>query len=769
MAQGVSPNAVAAPSAPSRNPMNRIVGIRVEGTKRTDPAAVKHVLKNKVGAPFDPSLTAADLRAVWGLHYYADVQLLVQRTPKGIIYVVRVKERPIIRRIELKGNHELDKDDFKDIIKIRRFSIVDRDAVRKTAQKMQEKYVEKGYYLAEVHEEYQPVPGKSDEVDLVFRVNEHAKVQVKSITFIGNKNVSSDVLKGVMFTKEASFLSFITSAGVYSEEMFQRDLTLIQAAYYDRGYIQVKIGKPLVAISPDKRYVYITIKVDEGKRFRIGQIRFKGDLIYPKTKLRSVMTTQSGDWFNRSQLAKDIQAITDLYYDKGYAYANITPLTPPSGKPQTVDLTFNIQKGKPVYIQRIDITGNTKTRDKVIRRQMRVYEGDLFSGTGLRVSKERITALGFFKSVDITHRPGRDDSHVIVDVKVEEKSTGTFQVGFGFSSVESFIFTARISQNNFVGYGTTLSASAQISGLQSLLQLTYYDPYFLDTNFIFSVDLYRTQQDEYDFIRDATGGDLTLGYHLADDILATATYKREFVNVEPGASFDLQIPLANRFRNGNTSSVRLAFTWDRRNNRLFPSKGFEEYASAEFAPGFLGGSFKFIRYTAFSRVYVPLFWGLVFKVNANLGYIQELDPNNPLPISEQYLLGGIDSIRGYQLASISPTTLVGQSGAPDARVFPFVTGGNKSLTFNFELEFPIVPAVGIRGVLFFDAGNAYSQDEDFFQDKQNHLPLGLFESVGFGLRWFSPVGPLRFEWGIPLTRRPQDKAIDFEFTIGNFF
>jgi outer membrane protein insertion porin family len=748
---------------------DRIVEIRIDGNKRTEAEAIRRSVTQKVGQLFDPTKTADDLRSVWRLKYFSDVQLLVQRLPGGIVYVVRVTERPIIRSIKLEGNDELSKDDLKDSIDLKPFTILDNDAVRQTATKIHDKYIEKGFYLADVKPRIEAESKTPGEVNVVFVINEHAKVQVKQITFVGTHAISADELKGVIFTKEASFLSFLTSEGTYREEIFQRDLQIIQADYYDHGYINVKVDKPLVSISPDKRFIFITIKIDEGERFKIGKVDFAGDLVYPKEKLAAAMRTQSGQWFNRSELSRDIQTITDLYYDQGYAYANIEPLTPPAEAPQTVNLTFQIQKGKPVTIERIDILGNTKTRDRVIRREMRVYEGDLFNGTGLRVSKERVTALGFFESVDLTHKPGSSDDKVIVEVNVKEKATGTFQVGFGFSSVESFIFTAQISQNNFLGWGQTVSASAQISGLRSLVQLSYYDPYFLDTNYIFSADFFRTQTDQFDFIRNSLGGDLTLGYHFWEDVLGTVTYTHENVTVEPGANFDQQIPLANRFRNGTTSSLRFAMTWDRRDNRLFPSKGFMEFASVEVAPSFLGGSFNFARYTAFSRYYQPLFLGFVFKVNANLGYIQELDPNNPLPISEQYLLGGINSIRGYQLASISPTTLVGTGTVPGAPVVNFVTGGNKQLIFNFELEFPIVDKVGIKGVLFYDAGNAYAQDENFFQSKQNDLPLGLFHSVGFGFRWFSPVGPLRFEWGIPLTKRPQDQSVDFEFTIGNFF
>lgn len=741
----------------------------MEGNRRVESQAIERVLKNKVGQIFNPELTSEDLRALWGLRYFSDIQLLIQRTPRGIIYVVRVVERPAVREVRLSGNEELSKDDFKEAIDIKAHSILDLDAVRVNEKKIQEKYIEKGFFLAEVTHKIEPV-AESNEVDVVFVIREHSKVTVKEINLLGVSKVPVDDLKGVMFTREGGYLSFLTGEGTYREEIFQRDLTILQAAYYDRGFINVKIDKPSVSISPDKRYIFIDIKVEEGEPYTIGKLDFSGDLLVPKQLLYSLMSSHPNELFNRSKLSKDIQAITDIYYDQGYAYANITPLTQVHPENRSIDLTFDIQKGKQVYIERIDIVGNSKTRDKVIRRELRVYEGELFSGTGLRRSKERVTALGFFETVEVQHKPGSDDSKVVVQVDVKEKATGTFQVGLGFSNVENFIFTAQIAQNNLLGWGQTASLSAQISSLRSFFQFSYFDPYFLDTNYLFSFDLFRIQADYGGFLRDSTGGDINFGYRFLEDGTVNLTYTREYVNVEPSRSFNT-IPLANRLRrSGITSSVRLSLQWDRRDNRLFPSRGHLLFGSAELAPSFLGSTFLFARYNVYGRYYKPLFWGFVFKVNATLGYIQTLDSNSPVPISELFYLGGINSIRGYPLRTISPTILVPRSSDPLNLVDAFPVGGNKQAIFNFELEFPIIEKVGIKGVLFYDAGNAFATNANFFQDHQHNLPLGMFHSVGFGFRWFSPIGPLRFEWGFPLNRRPEiDQPVLFEFTIGNFF
>jgi outer membrane protein insertion porin family len=762
------------PAAPDREVREgEVADIRIEGNRRVEAEAIRRALRTKVGSLFDEDLTAEDLRAVWALGYFSDVQLLTQRLPTGgVVYVVRVQERPSIRSVKLRGNEELNQDDLKEAIEVKALTILDLDAVRRTQKKIQEKYIDKGYFLAEVGHEIASVEG--GQVDVIFVIDENSKVMVKDIVFLGAEKVPAAQLKDVMITKEGGYLSFLTGEGTYREEAFQRDLAVIQATYYDEGFINVRVDKPTVALSADKRDIFITIKVTEGERYDIGKIDFAGDLVVPKEELAALMKSGTGRHFSRTELGQDIQAITDVYYDRGYAYANINPVTAVNADAKTVDLTFDVQKGPQVTIERIDIVGNTKTRDKVIRREMRVYEGELYSGTGVRRSKERVTALGFFETVEVTQRPGSREDSIIIQAEVKEKATGTFQVGLGFSNVENFIFTAQVSQNNFLGWGQSVSASAQISSLRSLVQLSFFDPYFLDTNFLLSADFFRVEADYVDFTRQSTGGNLSLGYQVIEDLLVNVGYSQEHVNVSASQDFG-GVLLANRFLSGVTSSVRLSLTYDKRNNRLFPSKGFIHYGSVEYAPPFLGiGSspFLFTRYTAYSRLYFPLPLGAVFKTNATMGYIQQLDPNRPLPISELYYLGGINSVRGYLLRSISPSLLAPSSGSPDAPIERLNVGGNKQLILNLELEFPVFEKAGIRGVVFFDAGNAFATNEQFFQIRNNRgveLPLRLFTSVGFGFRWFSPVGPLRFEWGIPLNKRAEDEPVLFEFTIGNFF
>ncbi|GAC1541078.1 MAG: outer membrane protein assembly factor BamA [Myxococcales bacterium] len=762
-------------AAQAREPVperGKLTKINVQGNRRVETDAIRAALSLKVGDEYDRAKLKQVLLAVWKMNYFSDVKLDVSRQQmpfQGFVLTVLVSEKPAIHDVRIDGNEELSKEDFKDAVEIKQFQILDQEGVRKTAKKIQDKYVEKGYFLAEVTPRIDPLP--NNEVNVVFAVNEHAKVTVKEIRFVGNKALSTAELKSQMITQEGNFFSFITSSGTYREDAFQRDEFVLQGMYYDRGYLYVKFGKPAIELSPDRRFIYITLTVDEGEAYDVGELKVSGKLLgETQEDLLKLVSIKTGDRFSRSQLTRDMTAVADRYKDRGYAYANVSPLTTVEADKRIVNLELEVQPGEPVTIEKIEIAGNNKTRDKVIRRELRIAEGDLFSSRAVRQSKARVTALGFFETVEINQRRGSGDDKMVLEVAIKEKLTGTFQVGFGFTGGESFFGTAQLSQNNLFGYGHTASLALQISSIRQLFQLSYLDPYVLDSKWTGSIELYRSQLLYSGFERDSNGGSLTGGYELFEDFRFFTTYTLEKVSVV--ANGDGARLLHDQFSSGRTSSVRVSFNYDKRDNRLFPTNGHLESASAEFASSLFGSENLFQRFRLIERFYRPLGFGLVFKVNLSLGYIRATDPiNRPVAISEKFFEGGINSLRGYVLRSISPTTPIASSLHPDAGLVDFQVGGNKELITNWEIEFPIFEGAGVRGVAFYDAGNAFSEKENFFQSSQRNgtLPLGLFHSVGAGIRWFSPLGPLRFETGFPLTRRSTDDSYLFEFTIGNFF
>jgi outer membrane protein insertion porin family len=776
---------VALPAVAAAQPARgaTVKDVRVEGTRRVEPDAVKAAILTKAGRPYDPKRVDADVRAVMKLGLFSDVTVRMEGDPDAPVLVYEVVEKPTVKEWRVEGNDEISRDDLKDSIEVKPFQVLDLVAVRKDVKKIQEKYVEKGFYLAEVKYELKDLG--ENQVAVVYRVDEKAKVQIKEIRFLGNAKVSRQDLLSVMLTKEGGFLSGIGSSGTYREDMFQRDLQALQLAYLDRGYINVKIGKPTIDLSPDRRHLFIAIPVEEGDQYRIGKTGFSGKTLGEDERLPGMVKAAHGDVFSSSVVRGDLQAVADVYRDRGYANANVVPMTQVDAKTRIVDLEYEIQPGGLVRFERIEITGNTKTRDKVIRRELRVYEGELFSAKGMRQSKQRVTALGFFETVEITTRRGSADDQLIATVEVKERSTGTFQLGAGFSSYENFVLTGQISQNNFFGWGQTLSLQLQWSSVRQLGTIQFVEPYFLDTRWTFAFDLYASEGTYTSFSRRAVGGNLTWGYELAglqsflpfarwlEDVRVFGTYTNENVAVTPAAG---EVPLFNRYRDGTTSSVRGALQIDKRDNRLFPTRGFYASLSAEAAPPFLAPNLLFgnqvnlfRRYSADLRYYHPVVAGIVFRSKLTLGYIEDWDDEHRVPISELYFVGGINSVRGYGMYSISPW--VDAAHTPDGALVKTYVGGNKQAILNLELELPFFESAGIKAVVFADAGNAFARGA--WSDP--NVRWSLYKSVGFGIRWQSPVGPLRFEWGIPLDRRKNDQGefidrpLDFQFTIGNFF
>lgn len=794
-AAAVSPSAFAqtSTSTPAVVRAEELVeAIDFTGLRRVEAAAIRVLLTSRRGRPYRKEAVAEDVRAIYGMGYFRDVKAFRERADGGGVRLVfEVVEKPAVARVDIRGNDDVSNDDVKDVVDIRPFTILNEAKIKRNVEKIKDMYNEKGFYLAEVTSKLEPA-GES-QVVVVFDIVENAKVEVRSVRFVGNQNVPSELLKAGISTQEGNLISFITGSGTYRKDAFQVDLLRITSHYFDNGYINVKVDTPDVEISADRRYIYITIRIEEGEQYSVGKIGFSGDLIESKEELEKRTEIREGQVFNRTRLGQDLLALKTRYEDDGYAYANITPITAIDQEKRLIDITFDFQKGEKVYYERINVVGNSKTRDKVIRRELRIYEGELTNASLRELSRRRVTALGYFEKVEVKTRKGTTDTLQIVDIEVKEKATGTFQVGAGFSSAESFIATAQVSQDNFLGRGQSVALSAQISSLRQLFQLRFSEPYFYDTEWTFSFDAFNTETQFRSFQRSSTGGDITFGHPITDDIRFFGTYTLEFVESSVSESLD-QPSFAALNNTGRISSLRGTFAYDTRDNRLFPSAGHYHSVSAEVSAPFLGAteSRSFEKYRLLSRYYHPLLWGIVGKLAARVGFLHS-GAEQGLSPSEKFIMGGINTIRGYSPFTIGPERRAtrGNRGTglydPYSETFTFIEGGNKELLFNFELEFPIFEAVGIKGVLFLDAGNVYAEEENFFylankvREPQveltdaryfdpRSLPLGLFWSVGFGFRWFSPIGPLRFEWGIPLTPRPTDDPGPlFEFSIGNAF
>ncbi|MCG5056363.1 MAG: outer membrane protein assembly factor BamA [Myxococcales bacterium] len=766
-----------------------VAAVGFRGNRKVEDDAIRVNIRTAPGITLTQETLREDVRAIWAMGFFDDVQVETARGPKGLVVTFVIKEKPSIRKIYISGHDEIGLSKINEILDIKREEILDLAKVKKNSGKIRDLYIERGFYMADVS--YEVKPQDKGQVDVYFRVQENTKVDVRRITFVGNQHASDRDLRGVMLTREGDLFSLLTSSGTYREDAFQRDLLLIQSWYWDRGFVDVKIGEPLMELSQDKKSLFITIPIEEGTRYELGTVNIVGELIAPRDAYLKLISVKPGQLFNRSQLTQDMQTIMDTFKNEGYAYVNVTPLTDKDEASRRVNLTFDVQRGEKVFVERINIRGNSKTRDKVIRREMRIVEGEEFSQSALDLSKRRVTALGFFERADMATARGTSDDRMEINVEVAERQTGAFQIGAGFSSVENFIAQAQISQNNLFGRGQMLTLQAQLSSIRRLFLLQFQDPYFLDTRWTFGFNLFNQQRFFFSFFRESVGGSLTWGYLLHDDVRLLLTYTLEQVGVRTSTRGSLffsglrdPIPngsLANLLRSGLTSSWRVTMHHDTRDNRLFTTRGWFNTLSAEFAdPAFFSEN-TFTRYEAATRFFYPIWGPFVLRTKLEAGLITSRNPQG-VPITERYFVGGIFDIRGYSPRSLGPRIRAPNTQSPDAALSSFRVGGNLQLIGNLELEFPIVPKVGIKGVMFVDAGNAFNTESQYCAlrppdvhpsaDPCNVIfPLNsLRTSWGFGFRWFSPIGPLRFEWGIPFYRvSSAERPVVFEFTIGNFF
>jgi outer membrane protein insertion porin family len=776
-----------------------IVTIKVAGNRRITSEDILAYLTEKPGHLFTPEALSKDVRELWTSGFFDDIEVDLEREPGGAALRFVVRERPNISEIEFEGNNEIDAEDLTEAIEVKSNTIISYPAIQRSIQKIRDKYAEQGYFLAEASNEVLPL--KNNEVKVRFKITEHGRVSVRRVTFIGNDGVSDDELRAVMYTGNPGIFAF-GSGGPFRQDAFERDMAVISALYYDRGYLQVSINTPRVMLTPDRNGVELSVTIDEGPRYKIRRFRvFERDLegkelepIGGRRKLRSLIRAESGEYFNRAQLLEDLQAVRTLYRDAGYANVAADPETTLDATSHEVDVVVPILRGPLVHFGRIEVVGNTKTRDKVIRRELEIVEGQTFSESALERSRRRVTALGYFERVDVTTQDEGND-RLTVAVEVAEKPTGTFQVGAGFSSIENFIATAQIQQANLFGNGQSLSLNAQLSGIRTLVNVRYFEPYLLDSSVGLTIDLFEQLRIYNDYSQGTRGGALTLGYPLIDpELSASVTYtlQRDTVSTETTSTF-LQggsslsafnrLPLANLFNDGITSSIRPALTWDTRDNRLFPTSGVYLRASSEVAVASLGSTNEFLRNRFTGRFYYPLGAGFVLKLNTEFGMVTSPSADG-VPIFARFFLGGIVDVRGFAFRDIGPRLPLTETTSPNS--IPIDQGanigGNLMFYDNLELEFPILEDVGIRGVIFTDAGNAWNLEGVYCQagarpvydvyDPCFEFPndlINLRTSWGFGLRWFSPLGPLRFEYGFPFSPLPFEDTRRFEFTIGNFF
>lgn len=739
----------------------KIVEVSIKGNRRIESAAILNVIAMKAGDTLFSDKTDSDLRAIYKLGHFQDVQASTEQSEKGTVLIYTVLEKPVVRDIRFEGNKELTTEKLKEALEFRQNTIFSTKDLNRSVVKIKKLYADDGYYLAEV----EPVVEKRSPTDMAvtLKITEGKKVLISTINFDGNRTFSDRKLRGLMETKEKWFMSWLTSAGTYKEEVLKNDALLITDFYLNNGYIGVKVGEPTIKLTEARDALEVFIGITEGDQFRVGEIGFKGELLEAASELRKKIKSEPGEIFSRATLRSDIFTLTDIYADKGYAYANVNPLTRSDAEKKIVDLTFDMEKGELVYIERISIAGNPKTRDKVIRREMRVSEAELYSATGMKRSKQQLMNLGFFEEANIVTAKGSSNNKLNVNVDIKEKPTGTFSIGGGYSSLDGFIAQGSVQQANFLGLGLKANLSASFGGKSQTYAIGLTDPYFLDSKWTVGADIFRSERDYTDYSRRLTGGDIKAGYPISDFVGTFFMYKYEIKDIyNPQQNYiDVNKIDPENYPLGTTttSSISGSITRNTTDYRLDPSTGMINSLSIEYAG--LGGDNRFAKYTTDHTWFQPLYKKLIFSTKLSLGYIQ--DVGRPVPIDEKFYLGGIYSLRGYKSRTVSPTKMDLTKDIFGNQFTGIVyTGGNTEIFGNIELTFPLLADVGVKGVAFFDYGNAFNERDKMFST--------MLTSFGGGIRWASPMGPLRLEYGIPINPRDIDsKSGRFEFSIGSLF
>lgn len=724
------------------NNAQRVAKVEITGNERIDTAFISNSVKTKEGDSYDLDKIREDMKSIYRTGFFSDVQIDVKDSDKGKVITFVVIERPPIKSILVSGNKKIKTDDLVDKLKIKTGTVLNTEKVKESMDEIRKFYAGKGYYATKVT--YEIDYSEKYDATVNFVIEEPVQAYVKKISFTGNKAFKDSTLKGYMSTKEKGIFSWFTGSGILDEDALVEDRKNVETFYQDNGYTKIQVGVPDITLSKDGKSISITMTVDEGPIHRVGAIEFAGDLIFPKEDLLKVLKTRSGDVFRITRFYEDVMKITDMYQDKGFAFCEVTPLTAIDESANKVNVTFNMAKNQEVFFNRINIVGNKRTRDKVVRRELKFAEGDRFSITNIKDSKKKLKNTTFFKDTDFKVVKTDDPKKVNVDLTIEEKPTGTFTVGAGYSTSEKVIASGSISEENFLGTGRRLSLEAALSSYTTEFRFSYLEPYIFDKNISagFTAFNFKRIMDTYDYKK--TGGYGTLIKPLTDDIKATLRYRLENIDVSDVESY-ASTYIKQQEGVSLTSSLTFALQKNSIDDILNPTKGVNAGISIEAAGGPLGGDNYFVAFNVFYGRYIPIkFMESSFFLKGTYGTIGGYS-GREVPITEKFYVGGLNSIRGFRY---------GEAGPMDENDEP--VGAKNQLFFNLEWIFPIYKPAGVKGVIFTDTGAGF--------DNWNNLRMRT--SAGLGIRWFSPLGPIRLELGFNLNPKDDERKSLFDFAIG---
>ena len=739
-----------------------VSAIRVEGNQRVEPETVVSYMTIRAGERFDPVKIDQSLKALYGTGLFGDVQIRAQ----GNDLIVSVVENPIINRVVLEGNSKLSEDQLTKELQVKPRAIFTRSKVQSDVQRMLELYRRAGRFAAAIEPKIIQLP--QNRVDLVFEINEGPSTGVERISFIGNKAFSDGDLREVVATRESRWYRFFTSEDNYDPDRMTYDRELLRKYYLTNGYADFRVLSSVADLTAERDAFFITFTVDEGEIYQFGKIDIESrirDLV--PDELREQLLTTEGETYNAELIEKAIDKLTDAAGNLGYAFVDIRPVLKRDRETHTVSITFQINEAPRVYVERINITGNVRTLDEVIRREFRLSEGDAFNTAKKERSKQRLTALGFFEKVDVTQVPGSSPDRTVMNVDVQEKSTGELQLGAGYSTSEGVIGEVSIRERNLLGRGQDIRLAGSLSQKRTQIDFGFTEPYFLGRNVAAGIDLFnidRDYQDEAGYDLRRIGGSLRAGFQISEFLRMTTRYtlrQDEISNVDPLAS--LVVKEAADEGALLTSLVGYVLAYDRRDRPTRPTDGYYLFLGQDFAG--LGGDVSYVRTTAGANYYYPITDEIVASVSAEGGYIKGL--GDDVRLNDRFDVGG-QNFRGFKDSGI---------GARDSYTRDAL-GGNIYAIGSLEVSFPLgLPEeYGIRASVFSDFGTLYDIDKPYDIAATATTPRiqslddsSLRASVGFGVSWDSPFGPIRVDLAVPIIKEDYDESQNFRFSFGTKF
>ena len=719
--------------------------IEIKGLKKIEETAVKSKISQKVGEPISQEKVNEDIKTIFKMGYFEDARAEIEPFEGGIKLVYVLKEKPTIARIDFQGNKEFDDAKLKEKLAITTGSIADAVLIQDNANKLRAFYEEEGYWLSRIVPIIKRI--SPEEVGLTYQIDEGPKIKIKKVAIEGNHVLSTKQIKKVMGTKEWTILSLVTSSGYYKKDQMDLDIEKIRDLYFNNGYIKVTVGEPKITLTPDKKGMIITISISEGPQFNVSSVKFSGNKVFSDDVIRGKITLTPNKPFSKQQLRSDILSIVELYSENGYAVATVTPDLIPDENNKLVEVSLKIEEGDRYRIGKIEISGNTKTRDKVIRREVKLDEGDTFNSKLLKRSYERINNLNFFETVEIVPKPHPEEKLVDLDIKVKERPTGFLSIGGGYSSVDKLVGMVELTQGNLFGKGQLIKVRAEIGGRTTFYELNFRDPWFMDKPIAFSASIYNTSRQYIEYDKDATGFGFSFGKEFSEYVRGDIAYNFEDATITNVAD-DASLIVKDQEGHHTTSSITPTIVRDSRDNYLDPSKGSRNSVYLTYAG--IGGTNDFVKSEIDSAWFFPLRkTNTTFMLRGRVGYASGIF-GKELPLYERFYVGGIYTVRGLGWGEAGPKDPA--TGDP--------IGGTTELIFNVEYIFPIISEFRLKGVTFFDAGNSYENFDNFGT---------LRYTTGAGVRWISPMGPIRIEWGYNLNKKPGETSNRIEFAFGSFF